>query len=315
MVTITMVKRLLQTISASVLVIGLALCSPLTAGIAHASWGVNNQHQLTPLYVYPDWWNTGNAWSYVCSHSNASGIGSTVIANANNGPTSSRNTDYAQAIEICHDGGHNVVGYVDTSYGAVPLTTVKANIDKWYDQYNGDNNGVYDLGATGRDSQIDGIFLDQASNFPTDIVTSGDNISVTSYYRQIFNYIKDKAPGDYNDVIANPGAAASSDWQLDNTSQNPTQIADELVVFEGTAATLASYSQPSWVTNYPASDISMLIYDVPSGNVASVCSTLKSYHAGLVDVTNETIHTSPVATPWNFLQNSTYWSSFRSSCG
>ncbi len=286
-----------------------------TTDVAHASWGVNNQHQLIPLYVYPDWWNTGNAWSYACAHSNTSNIGSTVIANGNNGPTASRNTDYAQAIEICHDGGHNVIGYVDTSYGAVPLATVKANIDAWYNQYNGNNTGVYDLGTAGMDTQIDGIFLDQVSNFPADTVTGGDNISVASYYRQIFDYIKSVAPSNYDDVIANPGATASTDWQLDDTGLQPTQIADELVIFEGTSATLAGYSQPSWVSNYPASDIGMLVYDVSSANVASVCSSLKSLNAGLVDVTNYTVQTSPPATPWNFLQNGTYWSSFRSSCG
>lgn len=309
------IKKVLQAVLATVALSVVALCAPLTTGVAHASWGTNNQHQLIPLYVYPDWWNTGNPWSFACSHSNTSSIGSTMIANSANGPTSSRNTDFAQAIEICHDGGHNVIGYVDTSYGAVPLATVKANIDAWYNQYNGDNTGVYDLGTTGSDTQIDGIFLDQVGNFPSATVTGGDNISAASYYRQIFEYIKNIAPDDYNDVVANPGATASTDWQLDDTGGSPTQIADELVIFEGTASTLSGYSQPAWVSNYPASDISMLVYDVPSNDIASVCSTLKSFHAGLVDVTNEVIHTSPPATPWNFLQDATYWSTFRSSCG
>lgn len=312
------IKKYRGVLAVIAAVVGLAsavVASSLNSTPAYASWGVNNQHQLKPLYVYPDWWNTGNAWSFVCSNSNASNIGSTIIANPNNGPSSSRNTDYAQAIEICHDGGHNVIGYVDTSYGAVPLATVKAHIDAWYAQYNGDNTGVYDLGTTGSDSQLDGIFLDQVSNFPTDTVTGGDNISVAAYYREIFEYIKATAPTDYDAVIANPGATAYTDWQLDDTGLNPTQIADELVIFEGTAASLASYSQPSWVSNYPASDIGMLVYDVPSTDIASVCTTLKSLNAGLVDVTNHVITTSPPSTPWNFLQSSTYWSTFRSSCG
>jgi hypothetical protein len=308
-------KLTFRTALTSLAIAALAVCSPLLAGVAHASWGVNNQHQLIPLYTYPDWWNTGNNWSFVCGNSNTSSIGSTIIANANNGPTTSRNTDYAQAIEICHDGGHNVIGYVDTSYGAVPLATVKANIDAWFNQYNGNNTGVYDLGTAGMDTQIDGIFLDQVSNFPSNTVTSGDNISVASYYRQIFSYIKSVAPSGYDDVVGNPGATASTDWQLDDTGLNPTQIADELVVFEGTETDLGSYSQPSWVSTYPASDIGMLVYNTPSTDISSVCSSLKSLHAGLVDVTNYTIQTSPPATPWNFLQNSTYWSSFRSSCG
>lgn len=308
-------RTITKLISAAVMLALVVTMAPFTTGVAHASWGVSNQHQLVPLYVYPDWWNTGNAWSYVCSHSNASNIGSTVIANANNGPTTSRNTDYAQAMEICHDGGHNVIGYVDTSYGAVPLATVKADIDAWYSQYDGNNTGVYDLGTTGMDTHIDGIFIDQVNNFPTGTVTSGDNISVASYYKQIFNYIKSVAPSSYNDVVANAGAPASTDWQLDDTGANPTQVADELVVFEGTETDLSSYSAPSWISNYPASDIGMLVYDTPSADIATVCSTLKTAHAGLVDVTDATIQTSPPATPWNFLQSDSYWSSFRSSCG
>ena len=313
--SITNIKRFISVCAASFAVAGLVVASPLAGGVAHADWDVDDQHQLKPLYVYPDWWNTGNPWSFVCANANDSDIGSTVIANPNNGPGGSRNTDYAQAIEICHDGGHNVIGYVDTSYGAVPLATVKANIDAWYAYYNGNNTGVYDLGTSGQDTNIDGIFLDQVANFPSATVTGGDNISVASYYRQIFEYIKNVAPGDYDAVIGNPGATASTDWQLDDTGLHPTQIADELVVFEGTATSLGMYTQPGWVDDYPASDIAMLVYDVSLANIASVCSTLQGLNAGLVDVTNHVITTSPPSTPWNFLQSPTYWSSFRTNCG
>lgn len=309
-------SKLIRGIALAIVgIMSVAVFSPLTSGVAHADWDVDDQHQLKPLYVYPDWWNSPNPWSFVCANSNTSDIGSTVIANPDNGPGSSRNTDYAQVIEICHDGGHNVIGYVDTSYGAIPLATVKADIDDWYEQYDGDNTGVYDLGTSGSDSQVDGIFLDQVGNFPNATVTSGDNISAGAYYREIFEYIKTVAPGNYDAVIGNPGATASTDWQLDDTGQNPTQIADELVVFEGTETSLSNYTPEAWVDNYPASDIAMLVYDVPSNSIASVCSTLQGLNAGLVDVTDAVITTSPPSTPWNFLQSSGYWSSFRSNCG
>jgi hypothetical protein len=282
---------------------------------AHADWNVDDQHQLIPLYVYPSWWVTGNDWTRACEGSNSSHIGSTMIANPSNGPGSARNTDYAQAIEICHDNGQNVIGYVDTSYGAVPLATVKANIDKWYSYYDGDNTGVYDLGITGIDTHIDGIFIDQMSNFPNDTANTTDNITVANYYKQIFNYIKSVAPGDYNDVIGNAGSAASTDWQLDDLGQNPTQVADEVVVFEGPITGtygLNNFSRPAWVDDYPASDIGMLVYNTASTDISSVCTTLKNNNAGLVDVTDATI--TSTSTPWNSFQGSTYWSSFRSHC-
>ena len=215
---------------------------------AHASWGVDNQHQLIPMYIYPFWWVSGNDWYRVCDNMNTSGIGSTAIMNPDNGPGSSRNSDYDYVIDRCHDAGNNVIGYVDTNYGAVSITTVKANIDKYYAWYNVNVGGI--------DGRIDGIFLDRMSN---------DYSNTGSYYREIFNYIKSVAPSSLqNDVIGNPGAPATTDWQLHNTG-TPTQAADEVVIFEGPLAGGSGwgwedFSEPGWVSNYPASDIAMLVY-------------------------------------------------------
>lgn len=290
--------------------------SQFSPAIAHADWDVDDQHQLVPMYVYPNWWVSGNDWTRICENSNAGDIGSTMIANVNNGPGSSRNTDYAQIIEVCHDNGHNVIGYVDTSYGAVPLATVKADIDAWYDYYDGNNTGVYDLGETGMDTQVDGIFIDQMANFPSVTANSTDNITVGEYYREIFEYIKNVAPGDYDAVIGNPGVGAPTDWQLNDIGQNPTQAADELVVFEGPPTGtlgLSNYVMPEWVEEYPASDIVMLVHSADIEDVPAICETLKDNNAGLVFVTPFEI--TETSTPWNFVPSSTYWDEFRSECG
>lgn len=307
-----MKRRLFAVLTALLVMLGVGLA----ASPAHADWDVDDQHQIIPLYVYPDWWNSPNPWTYVCQNSNDGDIGSTIIANPSNGPGGSRNTDYAQAIEICHDAGQNVIGYVDTSYGAVPLATVEADIDDWYSFYDGDNTGVYDLGDTGRDTHIDGIFIDQMNNFPASTVTSGDNITVQAYYTAIFDYIKGIEGGDtYDDVVGNPGATASTDWQLDDTGLTPTQVADELVVFEGDADAYDLYTPEEWVGDYPASDIAMLVYDTAQGDIDDVCAKLQTDNAGLVEVTQHVITADPPSTPWNFWQGSSYWSDFRSYCG
>lgn len=308
-----MKAKILRLLAATALLFGVAI--PLSGTAAQADWDVDDQHQIIPMYIYPDWWNSPNNWTYACQNANDSDIGSTFIANPANGPGGSRNTDYAQIIEVCHDAGQNVIGYVDTSYGAVPLATVKADIDDWYDYYDGDNTGVYDLGDSGSDSHIDGIFIDQMNNFPSSTVTSGDNVTAAVYYREIFEYIKLAGGSTYDDVVGNPGATASTDWQLDDTGLNPTQVADELVVFEGTAAQYDLYTPETWVGDYPASDIAMLVYDVDQGDIDDVCAKLQTDNAGLVEVTQHVITPSPPSTPWNFFQGTSYWTDFRSYCG
>lgn len=302
-----MLRRLAVISFAALLTLGV-VASPAKAG-----WGVNNQHQIVPLYVYPFWWNTDDDWERACAESNDSNIGSVMIANLDNGPGSFRNTDYAQAIEVCHDLGQNIIGYVDTSYGTVPLVTVKANVDKWFDFYDGNNTGVYNLGDSGvYDSHIDGIFLDQISNFPTDS-TVETGVDVGEYYREIFEYIKAEADGDYDQVIGNPGATASTDWQLDDYSYPETQVADELVVFEGTSATFSNYTPEAWIENYPASDIAMMVYDTDQGDIDDVCADLKNNNAGWVTVTDATITQN--YTPWNSYPSPSYVSDTRTECG
>jgi hypothetical protein len=291
--------------------------APTAISAAPASWTTSNQHQLLPLYIYPNWWVSGNSWDAACANSNATDIGSTMIANPASGPSSSRNTDYAQIMADCHHYGQNVIGYVDTGYGARTIAAVEADIQKWLDQYNGSNTGVLNrFSDVTLDSHVDGIFLDEVALNPSPTVTSGDGVSVGSYYRTIFSYIRAHAPSTYNDVVANPGAPSSTDWMLHDTG-TVTQIADEVVVFEGqyndgTSLDLQHYVKPAWVSNYPASDIAMLVYNTSSANLSSACTTLKAKNAGLVDVTPETNGFWTDDPPWG---TSSYWTSFRSSCG
>lgn len=287
-------KRLFTVIGIMVLLVSLLPINVFAT--AQANHSSSDQHQLIPMYIYPFWWQAGNDWYRVCDSMNASGQGSTAIMNPDNGPGTSHNSDYDYVIDRCHDAGNNVIGYVDTSYTAVPIETVKANIDKYYQWYNTQTSEF--------DTHIDGIFVDQISN----------EVSTAGYYYEIYTYIKSKSI-THSDVVGNAGAPAATDWQLNADGPTPTQAADAVVIFEGPRTGtygLSTFVKPAWVDNYPASKIAMMVYDVSHSKIGPVCRILKNSNAGLVDVTNYTITSS--ATPWNFLQSPAYWRTFTNYC-
>jgi hypothetical protein len=252
----------------SVLILG-CLAVVLLPDPARAAWGTSNQHQLVPAYFYPDWWNTPNNWTRMCDAMNRSGGPSTAVMNPNSGPGAAANADYAQAIALCHARGQQVIGYVHTSYGARPAATVRAEIDAHFAFYPG----------------IDGIFLDEMSNDP----------ATRAYYRSLYLYVRAK-PGARL-VVGNPGAAASSAWQL------TTPVADAVNVFEGTAATYARWSPPSWVRPRPASTISNLIHATPAGAATQqACAASRARNAGYVYVTGDVL-----PNPWDTLPAGTAW--------
>lgn len=253
------------------------------------------QKQVIPLYIYPNWWVTGNSWDYACANATSAGTGSTMIANPNSGPSASRNTDYAQIIADCHHYGQNVVGYVDTNYGARTEAAVKAEIDAWYSQYGGSNTGVLDRFSDGAalDSHVDGIFLDRMANNSAGATNATDNKTAAVYYHDIYTYILAKDPNHvYDDVIGNPGAPATTSWQLSGS----TQAASEIMVFEGpynngTSLDFQYYKGhvPAWITGWGAPyDIITLVYDTSTGNTATACTDLKAKNSGQSWVTQET---------------------------
>lgn len=240
-----------------------------------SAWGVSNQHQLVPAYFYPDWWNTGNKWYTMCDNMNATSDGSTAIMNPNSGPGSSANSDYTQVISYCHDKGQNVIGYVHTSYGARSLQDVEAEISDYYSWYN-----------------VDGIFLDEMSN----------DSSTQSYYATLYSYIHNLGGAYADDVVGNPGAAATTDWQLD------TPVVDELVTFEGSASDYLNWTPPSWTSNYLDSDFAHLVYDAGNSSVmADVCSYSQTIKGGWLYITDDVL-----SNPWDTLPS--YWTSETPTC-
>jgi hypothetical protein len=264
-----------------------------------------DQRQLIPLYVYPDWWNATNDWTSACTGADPTGDGSTVIAPVT-GAGAGDNADFAHAIALCHAANQNVIGYVDTGYGTVPLATAEANVNHWYAYYDGTTT------VDGFDDHIDGIFVDEMANFPAEAASGWPGHTIGEYYRALYTYIKNHdRTGTFDDVVGNPGAAAPTDWQL-NDAGTPTQAADEVVVFEGSAADYATFSAPAWLARYPADAIAGLVYDVPAASVAATCAALKTQGFGRVDVTDATI--TATATPWNSLPDPAYFAAMVAAC-
>ena len=76
---------------------------------------------------------------------------------------------------------------------------------------------------------------------------------------------------------------------------------DVVVIFEGAAAKYADWSPPAWVSGYPATRFSHLIYDTKTGSRRQVCAASRARNAGYLYVTNDVL-----PNPWDTLPP--YWS-------
>lgn len=239
-------------------------------GIILASTHVSTQHQGVPAYFYPQIGHSSNGWTRMCATMNTQQGASIAIMNPASGPGGSKNTDYVNAIAYCHNHGQQVIGYVHTSYGQRSLATVESEVGEYYQWY-----------------QVDGIFVDEMSN----------HVSTSAYYHAPYQDIHAQGGSQSTLVVGNPGAAASSDWQLSQ------QAADELLIFEGSAKTYTSWSPPAWVFNYAAGTFWNVVYNALTlARLHAVCQHAQTVNAGFMYVTYGTL-----PNPYNFLPKASYW--------
>ncbi|MHB8595721.1 MAG: spherulation-specific family 4 protein [Ktedonobacteraceae bacterium] len=245
--------------------------------ITSASERVSNQHQGVPAYFYPHTGNPSNAWNRMCATMNAQQGPSTAVMNPDSGPGTAKNADYVNAIQSCHSHGQQVIGYVHTSYGQRPLATVESEVSEYYQWY-----------------QVDGIFVDEMSN----------DSSTAAYYHALYQSIHAQGGSQAALVVGNPGAAASSAWQLTQ------QAADELLIFEGSAKASTSWSPPAWVATYAAGTFWNVVYHAPTlASLQTVCRHAQTANAGFVYVTYGTL-----PNPYGFLPKVSYWNSELAAC-
>lgn len=273
----------------SILLLLVAVAFPLSP-VAEAAALPNAaaQHQLVPAYFYPNGFDAagnpsaGNKWG-ICRNMKSASI---AIMNPASGPGVGADANYRKAIAFCQrnkaNGKQKVIGYVSTRYGTRTLAAVNADIDTYYRNY----------------PSIDGIFVDEIPNCNTCVYENG--MSVPFYYNRVYRHVK-TVSGNVGRVVGNPGAAASTPWQLD------TPIADIVVVFEGTRATYATWTPPAWVKTRSSDRISQLVYSTSSNTRPSVCAKTRANNAGWYYVTDDAM-----PNPWDALP--TYLTSVAPNC-
>jgi len=202
----------------------------IAAAVFSASPSAFAGTQLVPSYFYPS--GSPGPWNVMCDSMGHTGAGSIAILNPASGPGRSADPNYSAAIAYCHLDGQRVIGYVATRYTHRSIGAVEQAVATYYRFY----------------PALDGIFFDTMSLAPnTKASCKGCTMTVASYYSELYAYVH----GTWTNatVVANPGAPATTSWQLS------TPAADAVVTFEGSAASYKKYAPPSWVLAEPAGRI------------------------------------------------------------
>jgi hypothetical protein len=234
---------------------------------------------LIPAYFYP----SGSKWQDMCASLRSYVIRAALIMNPDSGPGARRDNNYTTAITSCHIGPYSqqIIGYVDTAYGARSAAIVKADIDKYYAWY-----------------AVNGIFFDQMSN----------NSATKPYYLDLYNYVNSKAASAL--VVGNPGVPASTAWQL-----TAPPVVGLLVVFEGSAKDYVAWTPPAWITAIGSPSYARFAHLVygsgPTSypverpgltpSVKRICNVSTAKKGGYMDVTPDNL--VPVPNPWDSLPN------------
>jgi hypothetical protein len=171
--------------------------------------------------IFPLFGTTGQLWddmlAYRHLHPSLPWIG---VVNPHNGPGDQREDIYSHYISVMQDCHISVLGYVSTFWGAVPLDTVKADIDRYREFYG-----------------IDGIFLDEMSNLR-------DNVQ---YYKDITAYAKSVG---VKYVVGNTGTDAAPEY---------VGVVDNIVISEGYGAPTLS-RLGGWHVGYGKENFSYIAY-------------------------------------------------------
>ncbi len=211
-----------------------------------------------PLELVPAYFapeGSPDPWLTMCE---AAPAGSTVILNPNNGPVKRQAQVYAGPMRTCEEDGQRVIGYVFTKYGKRRLATVQKAIAHYYTWYPG----------------IEGIFLDEMAETPS--------VKVEAYYRQLTAYVHEK--GGY--VVGNPGDTATTPWQLG--------AVDQVVTFEGPAASYATYAPAPWVLAAEPRQIANIVFGASEAEMETDCAKAEAENAGSVYVTSLPERPEPV---------------------
>jgi hypothetical protein len=247
-------------------------------GAAPAQAAATTQHIAVPAYFNP---SGSTYWTQLDQSAPAVGV---AIANPDNGPGTTFDQGYANAIRAAANAGIRVIGYVDTGYfGTTGRTTRggQTTTAAWTTQAEGDVATWYSLyGSYG----LGGIFFDDGLA----------DCAHVGLYETVNTYTKQNHAGAY--TVDNPGTAADSCY---------ADAADTIVMFEGSYASYTGWSAPAWELNYAdPNKFYHLVYATASqADEANAMTLSKQRNAGYVYVTPDNL-----PNPWDTLPTGAYWS-------
>ena len=212
---------------------------------------------LVPAYFYPV---PGSPWNDLTLA--APRVPIVAIMNPGNGPGTSADNSYRQAVNALRNAGGRVIGYVYSSYTRRPLAEVKADVNLYYSLYG-----------------VDGIFVDEMDNTT--------NAASYAYYGELYQFIKARSANAL--VIGNPGINTQEEYLT-------RLCADTLVTFEHSEGYEAN-APDAWTTNHPARRFAHLLYGMASaGAMTNDVQLAASRNAGFIFVTADVL-----PNPWDTL--------------
>jgi len=146
---------------------------------------------------------------------------SLLVVNPASGPGEAPDAGYRRAIAAAQDRGARILGYVPTAWGARPHVDVTRDIERYRAWY-----------------AVDGVFFDEAAHDEGGL----------AHYRAL---AADARAAGARLVTLNPGVVPARGY---------FDLADVVVVFEGSYADYRAWQEPAWVTDLGAAH---LVYAAP----------------------------------------------------
>ncbi len=225
-----MLEKSTRTITAIAAAL-ILLSTPLLGTMPYQALATSSTGIIVPLYMDP-----GSYWTQLIQVKNAHpSVPIVAIANPNNGPGSSIDSNYVNGIAQLQSAGIVVVGYVHTLYGSRSTTTLETEMNEWHNWYH-----------------VTGIFFDEMAN------TAG----YESYYSNLSSYAASHGMGF---TIGNPGTDTIASYM--GTESN-------LCIYEDVGLPSLS-TLGGWHTSYPKSDFCMIAIGVGLPSQSYVTSASK----------------------------------------
>ena len=215
---------------------------------------------LVPAYFYPV---PNSPWVRLSAAAAAFPQRISAIGDPANGPGASVDPNYSAVFQNFRASGGTLLGYVYTSYGARPQSTVIADIDAWFAMY-----------------PIDGIFLDEMDNTPG---------AHEAYYQALYQHVHALLPAA--PVVGNPGVSTSPSY-LDYQGK---RVVSTLCIQESGAG-FFNWHSDAWVASHPRNDFYALPYAMPASSWQAAVDHAFAEHCGWVFVTDDTL-----PNPWDTL--------------